>query len=194
MRFDKFTLKAQEVVQTAQQLADKFEHQAIEPEHLIRVILEQTEGVIPSILGKAGANKEKLIKDMDVALDKLPRISGSGLGQVYISPRTKAILDKAFEEAEQMKDEYLSLEHILLAVLEEKEGQAAEILKVSGMSREVVLKALVDIRGGQRITDQNPEEKYQALSRFGRDLTDLARKGKLDPVIGRDEEIRRVGG
>lgn len=192
MRFDKFTLKAQEVVQTAQQLADRFGHQAIEPEHLIRVIIEQTEGVIPSVLGKAGVNKEKLIRETDLALDKLPRISGSGVGQVYISPRTKAILDKAFGEAEQMKDEYLSLEHLLLAVLEEKEGQAADILKASGMSREIVLKALVDIRGGQRITDQNPEDKYQALERFSMDLTAMASKDDLDPVIGRDDEIRRI--
>jgi ATP-dependent Clp protease ATP-binding subunit ClpB len=192
MRFDKLTLKAQETVQNAQQLADQFGHQQVEPEHLVRVILEQKEGVIPPILGKIGANKAQLSKEIDLALDRIPKISGSGAGQVYISPATKGILDKAFTEAEQMKDEYVSLEHILLAILEAKETQAARILAQSNMTRENVLQALVDIRGGQRITDQNPEDKYQALKRYSRDLTAAAEKGSLDPVIGRDEEVRRI--
>jgi ATP-dependent Clp protease ATP-binding subunit ClpB len=122
----------------------------------------------------------------------MPSVTGSGAGQVYLSPRAKAALDKAFEEAEQMKDEYVSLEHILLAILEDKEGKAARIFAAAGVTREAVLNALVEIRGGQRITDQNPEDKYQALERFSRDLTAMASKGSLDPVIGRDDEIRRV--
>ncbi len=192
MRFDKFTLKTQEVIQTSQQLAEKFNHQQIEPEHLVRAILEQTEGVIPSLLGKIGVDQRQLMESFDAALEKIPRVSGSGVGQAYISPRSKAVLDKAFAEAEQMKDEFVSLEHILLAVTGEKEGEAARLLGVAGITRDMILKALVDIRGGQRITDQNPEDKYQALERFSQDLTAIASKGDLDPVIGRDDEIRRI--
>ncbi len=192
MRFDKFTLKTQEVIQTSQQLAERFNHQQIEPEHLVRAILEQTEGVIPSLLGKIGVDQRQLMESFDAALEKIPRVSGSGVGQAYISPRSKAVLDKAFAEAEQMKDEFVSLEHILLAVTGEKEGEAVRLLGVAGITRDMILKALVDIRGGQRITDQNPEDKYQALERFSQDLTAIASKGDLDPVIGRDDEIRRI--
>ena len=192
MRLDKFTLKAQEAIQASQQIAERFGNQQIEPEHIVRAVLEQKEGVIPPLLGKIGANQAQLIEAFEAAIDKLPKVSGAAMGQLYISPRTKNVLDKAFEEAEQMKDEYVSLEHILLAVTEEKEGDAARILAEAGITRDTILKALVDIRGGQRITDQNPEDKYQALERFSKDLTALAAKGELDPVIGRDEEIRRV--
>jgi ATP-dependent Clp protease ATP-binding subunit ClpB len=192
MRFDKFTLKGQENLQIAQQLAERFGHQQIEPEHILRALMEQREGVIPSILGKIGADQQQVIEQLDVALEKIPKISGAGYGQVYISPRSKAVLDKAFEEAEKMKDEYVSLEHILLAIANEGEGEAVRILSASGITRDIVLKALVDIRGGQRITDQSPEDKYQALEKFTRDLTAIASKGDLDPVIGRDDEIRRI--
>jgi ATP-dependent Clp protease ATP-binding subunit ClpB len=192
MRFDKFTLKAQEIIQNSQQLAERLGHQQIEPEHFMRTILEQKDGAIPSILGKIGANQDQLIREFESALERLPKVSGTGYGQVYISPRAKAVLDQAFEEAQQMKDDYVSLEHILLAVSEEKEGEAARILAALGIARDTILNALVDIRGGQRITDQNPEDKYQALERFSRDLTDIASKGDLDPVIGRDDEIRRI--
>jgi ATP-dependent Clp protease ATP-binding subunit ClpB len=192
MRFDKFTLKAQEVIQTSQQLAERFNHQQIEPEHLVIAILEQTEGVIPSLLGKIGVDQRQLMESFEAALEKTPRVSGSGVGQAYISTRSKAVLDKAFTEAEQMKDEFVSLEHILLAVTGEKEGEAERLLVVAGITRDTILKALVGIRGGQRITDQNPEDKYQALERFSQDLTAIASKGDLDPVIGRDDEIRRI--
>ena len=192
MRFDKFTLKGQENLQIAQQLAERFGHQQIEPEHILRALMEQREGVIPSILHKIGADQQQVIEQLDVALEKIPKISGAGYGQVYISPRSKAVLDKAFGEAEKMKDEYVSLEHILLAITDEGEGEAARILSGAGITRDVVLKALVDIRGGQRITDQSPEDKYQALEKFTRDLTAIASKGDLDPVIGRDDEIRRI--
>ncbi len=192
MRFDKFTLKAQEIIQTAQQLAEKFGHQQIEPEHLIRAILEQREGVIPPLLGKIGADQNQLISSFESALENLPKVSGAGYGQAYLSQRAKAVLDKAFSEAEQVKDEFVSLEHILLAVTDETGGEAANILAASGITRDMILKALVDIRGGQRITDQNPEDKYQALERFSMDLTAIASKGDLDPVIGRDDEIRRI--
>lgn len=192
MRLDKLTLKGQEVIQASQQAAERFGHQQIEPEHLLAAILEQKEGAIPPLLGKIGAKADYLKKETTAALEKIPRISGAGYGQAYISPRTKTILDNAFKEAEQMKDEYVSLEHILLAISDEKEGEAGKILNGSGITRDAILKVLVDIRGGQRITDQNPEDKYQALERFGRDLTEIASKGNLDPVIGRDDEIRRI--
>ncbi|MBW1888274.1 MAG: type VI secretion system ATPase TssH, partial [Deltaproteobacteria bacterium] len=171
MRFDKFTLKAQEVIQTSQQMAERFGHQQIEPEHLVRAILEQKEGVIPPLLGKIGADQSQVIQSLEAALEKIPRVSGTGFGQASISLRSKAVLDKAFVEAEQMKDEFVSLEHILLAVTEEKEGDAARLLAAAGITRDMILKALVDIRGGQRITDPNPEDKYQALDRFSSDLT-----------------------
>ncbi len=192
MRFDKFTLKAQEIIQDSQQLAERYGHQQIEPEHLVRAILDQNEGVIPPLLGKIGAEKGQLIRSFEAALEKIPRISGSGMGQAYISPRSKSVLDKAFSEAEQMKDEFVSLEHILLAVTGEKESEASRLLARAGITRETILKALVDIRGGQRITDPNPEDKFQALERFTRDLTAIASKGNLDPVVGRDDEIRRI--
>jgi ATP-dependent Clp protease ATP-binding subunit ClpB len=192
MRFDKFTLKSQEIIQEAQRLAERFGHQQIDPEHLLGALLEQKEGVIPPLLGKIGVNQAQLQKDMESALAKMPSVSGPGAGQAYISPRAKAVLDRSFEEAEQMKDEYVSLEHILLAVIEDREGRVAKALAAAGVTREAVLKALVEIRGAQRITDQNPEDKYQALERFSRDLTAIASKGNLDPVIGRDDEIRRV--
>ena len=192
MRLDKLTLKAQEALKESQQTAERLGHQQIEPEHMLSAIFNQKDGAIPPLLGKVGANQSALSKTAAEALEKLPKISGSGYGQSYISPRLQAVLEQAFKEAEQMKDEYISLEHILLAISEEKEGQAVKILKSSGVTRDTILAALVEIRGGQRITDQNPEDKYQALERFGRDLTAIAAKDKLDPVIGRDDEIRRV--
>ncbi len=191
MQFDKFTLKTQEIIQASQQLAEKYGHQQIEPEHLVRAILDQTEGVIPPLLGKIGAEKGQLIQSFEAALEKIPRVSGSGMAQPYISPRSKSVLDKAFSEAEQMKDQFVSLEHILLAVTEEKEGEASRLLALDGVTRDTILQALVDIRGGQRITDQNPEDKFHALERFTIDLTAVAAKGDLDPVVGRDDEIRR---
>ncbi|MBW1943942.1 MAG: ATP-dependent chaperone ClpB [Deltaproteobacteria bacterium] len=164
----------------------------MEPEHLLRVILDQKDGVVPPLLGKIGANQGQLYSDLERALEKTPKVTGGGVGQVYLSPRTKNLLDRAFQEAEQMKDQFVGLEHILLAALEETDGEAARILKAGGISRDGLLKALMDIRGGQRITDQNPEDKYQALERFSMDLTAMAAKDDLDPVIGRDDEIRRV--
>ena len=192
MRLDKLTLKAQEAIQTSQHLAEKLGHQQIEPEHMLKAIFEQKEGAIPPLLAKIGVNRESMERQAANSLEKIPRVSGSGYGQAYISPRLKAVLEQAFNEAEQMKDEYISLEHILMAISDEKAGEGAKILSAAGITRDSILKALVDIRGGQRITDQNPEDKYQALERFSRDLTAIASKGNLDPVIGRDDEIRRI--
>ena len=149
MRFDKFTLKAQEVIQAAQQLAERFGQQQIEPEHLVRAILEQKEGVIPPLLGKIGADQNQLINSFESFLENLPKISGGGYGQPALSQRAKAVLDKSFIEAEQVKDEFVSLEHILLAVTDEEGGAGADILAAAGITRDMILKALVDIRGGR---------------------------------------------
>jgi len=192
VRFDKFTIKSQELLQGAQELAARLGHQQIEPEHLLKVMMDDTEGIARSIVQKLGSSPESILQQVTEALEKKPKVTGAVSGELYIAPTTKKILDAAFAEAAKMKDEYVSIEHILVAITDEKDTDAARILAGAGVTRESILKVLVDIRGTQRITDQNPEEKYQALKRFGRDLTDLARLNKLDPVIGRDEEIRRV--
>ncbi len=192
MRFDKYTIKAQEALQEAQAVAEKHEHQQVEPEHLLLALLEQSEGIIPQIFQKLGVSLPNLTARVEEALGQIPKVYGGGTGQVYISPRLKKVLDSSFQEAERLKDAYVSTEHMLLAIIEEKGGAAGRILNSQGAGRDDIYKVLMTIRGSQRVTDQSPEEKYQALARYTRDLTDLARKGKLDPVIGRDEEIRRV--
>jgi ATP-dependent Clp protease ATP-binding subunit ClpB len=190
MRYDKFTIKSQEVIQNANDLASRQRNSQIEPEHLLSVMLAETEGIVAAILQKMGIAPGQVARDLTLAVDRLPKVSQST--DVYVSPRTKKILDAAFAEAAKMKDQYVSIEHILLAMCDEKDGEAPRILHRHGINRDAILKVLIDIRGSQRITDPNPEEKYQALDKFSRNLTDLARLGKLDPVIGRDEEIRRI--
>jgi len=192
MRFDKFTIKSQELVQNAQSLASQRNNQQIEPEHLLYSMLTEKEGIAVSMFRKLGVSPDEVVQELALAIDKFPKVSGGGIGDVYISQRTKRVLEAAFAEATKMKDEYVSIEHILLAVSDEKVGEAAKILSRYGIKRDSILKVLMDIRGCQRITDQNPEEKYQALDKFSRDLTNLAQLGKLDPVIGRDDEIRRI--
>ncbi len=190
MRFDKFTIKSQELIQNAQSLAAQHNNQQIEPEHLLSAMLSEPEGIARTMFRKVGVSPEAVAHDVATAIDKLPKVSGTG--EVYLSPRTKSVFEAAFAEANKMKDEYVSTEHILLSIIDEKTGEAARILMQYGIVRDAVLKVLMDIRGSQRITDPNPEEKYQALDKYSRNLTDLARMGKLDPVIGRDEEIRRI--
>ena len=190
MRFDKFTIKSQELIQNAQSLASNNNNQQVEPEHLLSAMLNEQEGIARSILLKLGVSPEGVAQEIAMAIDKLPKVDGAG--DVYISQKTKSVLDAAFTEAAKMKDQYVSIEHILLAISDEKTGEAVKILSRYGIIRDSILKVLMDIRGSQRITDPNPEEKYQALDKFSRDLTDLARLGKLDPVIGRDDEIRRI--
>src|SRR5438309_4160897 len=190
MRLDKFTVKAQEALQAAQALADQRDHQAIEPEHLLTTLLQQHDGVVGPVLAKLGARPEAVQRELGLALDKLPAVQGAS-GQ-YLGERTRQALERAQTEAERLKDEYVSTEHLLLALAQERDGAAGRVLAANGVGPEAIYKALVEVRGTQRVTDQNPEEKYQALQRYSRDLTDLARRGKLDPVIGRDEEIRRV--
>jgi ATP-dependent Clp protease ATP-binding subunit ClpB len=190
MRLEKLTTKSQEALQQAQGLADKRNHQAIDVEHLLFALLGQKDGVVLSLLQKLGVPLGSLTERLQKALDRLPQVTGAA-GQTYITPRLKKVIESAEGEAEALKDEYVSTEHLLLALVQDS-GESGKILKELGTSRDKILSALVGIRGAQRITDPNPEEKYQALEKYGRDLTDLARKGKLDPVIGRDDEIRRV--
>ena len=191
MKLDKFTVKAQDSLQSARAIAEGHGNQQLEPEHLFLSLLQQPEVVVAPILQKLGVDLSVLRDRFENAVEALPRVSGAGQGQVYLSPRLQKILDLSLRSAEQMKDEYVSTEHLLLA-LAQAEGQTGRILGQLGITQDAILKALVDIRGTHRVTDQNPEEKYQALNRFSRDLTDLARSGKLDPVIGRDAEIRRI--
>jgi ATP-dependent Clp protease ATP-binding subunit ClpB len=190
MRLDKLTVKAQEALQAAQSLASERGHQAIEPEHLLHALLAQKDGVVPPILGKLGVRAETLASQVAAAIEKMPQVRG-GSGQ-YVGDRLRATIDRAERHASQMKDEYTSTEHLLLAIAEDGQGEAGRALATSGMTLDAIRRALLEIRGTQRVTDPNPEEKYQALQRYSRDLTDAARRGKLDPVIGRDEEIRRV--
>ncbi len=190
MRFDKFTIKSQELIQNAQTLAGRHGNQQIEPMHLMAAMLDDREGIGGAVVKKLGVSLDAVAREIAGAIEKLPKVSHTG--DTYMSPGTKAVLDASFTEAANMKDEYVSIEHILLAIADEKKGEAARMLGRLGITRDAILKVLMEIRGSQRITDPHPEEKYQALTKFSRDLTDLARLGKLDPVIGRDDEIRRI--
>jgi len=190
MRPEKFTIKTQEALSAAQQEAGSRHHAQMEVEHLLLALLKQEGGVVPELLEKLGSGPGRVQAELEKILARIPTISG--VQEIYLSPLLKRVLDRSLEIATRLRDEYVSSEHILLAVLEEKEGPAVQLLANLGVTPDAVLRALTEIRGSQRITDQNPEEKYQALKRYSRDLTESARRGKLDPVIGRDEEIRRV--
>ncbi|MEW5723038.1 MAG: AAA family ATPase, partial [Thermodesulfobacteriota bacterium] len=190
MRFDKMTLKSQEAVAEAQKIAENRGHQGIEPLHLAKALLEQREGIVRPIIQKLGPQPGALLARLESELNRLPQVQGAG--QSYMGTELRKVFDIALAEAEKMHDEYVSTEHLLLAVLAVSDNPAARVFLDQGVTRDGVFKALVDLRGAQRVTDQNPEDKYQALEKFARDLTDMARQGKLDPVIGRDEEIRRV--
>ncbi len=192
MRFEKFTIKAQEAIQEAQTIAEKYEHQQVEPEHILTALTLQKDGIVIPMLKKLGVDPAAVLKQLEESLTKIPKVYGGGVEQLYISPRSKKMLDQSFKEAERLKDEYVSTEHIFIALADGKSGEASRILSSLGVTKDSLYTVLVSIRGSQRVTDPNPEEKYQALTRYGRDLTDLARKNKLDPVIGRDDEIRRV--
>ena len=192
MRFDKFTLKVQEALQDAQTLAGTLGHQAIEPEHLLASLLQQQDGIAGAILNKLNVSPRKVEQELHIDLKKQPGVEGAGAGQAYLGGRLNKLLDKAMTGALQLKDEYVSAEHVLVAMSEEKEGKTGKILRQNGVTKDNILKVLVDIRGNQRVTDPNPEGKYQALERYAKDFNELARTGKFDPVIGRDEEIRRI--
>lgn len=189
MRFDRFTIRGQEAIQAAIGIAEKNSNQQVEPEHLLMAMLEQKEGVVRPILGKVGVNVAPVLTELQTAIDKLPKVTG---GQQYFSSRTNTIFQDVQKIAERMEDEYTSTEHLLIAIAAEKEGDAGRILRSNGVSSEDVDKVITEMRGGSKITDQNAEENFQALEKYALDLTERARKGKLDPVIGRDEEIRRT--
>ncbi len=192
MQFDKLTHKTQEVLQQAQSDAYGAGHQQITPFHLLRGILSRQDGVVLPVLRKIGVEVEGLRSEVEERLERLPRVSGSGFGQVTLAPETHRLINSAFSVASGMGDEYVSLEHLFLAILDDAQGEAAAVLSRAGVSREGFLAALKEARGSQRITDPDPEDKFQALEKYTRNLTDVARQGKLDPVIGRDDEIRRV--
>src|SRR5688572_15618176 len=191
MRLDKFTIKVQEALQQAQTLADQLGQQEILPEHVLATLIDQEEGIVRPLLQKLGADYRAIRGDIQRELDRLPKVQGAS-GQLYLSGRLRKDLDRAMEEAQRLKDDYVSTEHLLMAFAAEGDGATSRILRAAGVTEERLLQALQDVRGSARVTDQNPEEKYQALERYGRDLTELAKRGKLDPVIGRDDEIRRV--
>lgn len=193
MRFDKFTIKAQEAVQEAQELAESKRQQQILAVHILEVLLTQEQGIVVPLLKKLGINTDAILDKTMAAVNKLPQVSGSGApGQAYVSAELRDTFNLAWEEASKLKDEYVSTEHLLLALAGQRNVLAGRILNEAGVTKESIYTALKEIRGSQRVTDQNPEEKYQALERYSKDLVELARKGKLDPVIGRDDEIRRV--
>jgi ATP-dependent Clp protease ATP-binding subunit ClpB len=190
IRPDKMTLKTQEALAAAQEIAARRGHGAIEPEHLLLSLLDQEGGIVTPILQKVGAHPAHIRAKTEEALNRLPQVSGAP--QIYLSPSLNSILDAAQKEADAMQDSFVSTEHLLLSLAGDRKGAAGRLLADGGVSREAILAALKEVRGDERVTDENPEGKFQALARYGRDLTDLARKGKLDPVIGRDDEIRRV--
>jgi len=192
MNFNKFTIKSQEAVQNAQEIASSYGNQAIEPEHLLAALVQDAGGTVPPIVQKAGANLGYIKIKLNELIDRLPKVSGGSLGQQGMSSTLGRVFERALKEAQDLKDEYVSTEHLLLGLVTNPESPAGRLLQDQGVTKEAVLLVLKEIRGSQRVTDQNPEDKYQALQRYGRDLNELARKGKMDPVIGRDEEIRRV--
>ncbi|HET7103209.1 MAG TPA: ATP-dependent chaperone ClpB [Terracidiphilus sp.] len=191
IRWEKLTVKSQQAVQEAQQRAVDLGNPEMQPVHVLQALLEDREGVIPAVLEKIGVPTERLKSELHGIEEKLPRVAGAA-AQPGMSQALSKVMDQAFREAENFKDEYVSTEHLLLGVAHQKGDAAREALVSHGATHEAILQALTSVRGAQRVTDQNPEGKFQALEKYAKDLTELARRGKLDPVIGRDEEIRRV--
>ncbi len=192
MQFDKLTVKSQEAITAAQQLAANNNHQEIGVAHLVKAILEQPEGVVVPVLQKVGLEPSRVLTEINRLIDAIPQVSGSGAGQAYLSTELKQIVDKSFATASKMKDDFVSQEHLFLTIIQDRKSATSKTLKQLGIDEKSFLTALTTIRGSQRVTDQYPEDKYQALEKYARNLTDVARQGKLDPVIGRDEEIRRI--
>jgi ATP-dependent Clp protease ATP-binding subunit ClpB len=190
LRFDKMTVKAQEALQQAQEIAGSHQNQAVEPIHLLAALVQQADGVVPPLLARLGIRGELLTQDIEREIERLPKVQG--FAQQHLSRALNDVLERSFDEATKFKDEYVSTEHLFLAIAGEDRDPAGRLLKKHGASHETILQALASLRGSQRVTSQNPEATYAALEKYARDLTDLARRSKLDPVIGRDEEIRRV--
>jgi len=191
INFNKLTIKSQEALQNAQEIASSYSNQTIEPEHLFAALIQDKEGIVISTLMKLGVNKDYIQIKAGELLEKLPKVTGAGSAQSY-SRETTDVLENAFKEAGVLKDEYVSTEHILLALTESKRSAVADLLKSQKVTKNEVLKALKEVRGSNRVSGQNPEDTYQALLKYGKNLNELAAKGKLDPVIGREDEIRRV--
>src|SRR3954469_8869796 len=192
MQLDRLTIKSQEALTEAQRIAQGLSHQEVDGEHLLLALIGQSESLIPDLLEKIGVPPAKLKPDIERELARRHKVQGTSSADLFLSKSLKKALDAAQKEASSLKDDYISTEHLLLGLLDEAESSLQRILKTYGLTRDVVLRALADLRGNQRVTDANPEDKFQALEKYGRDLTALARQGKIDPVIGRDDEIRRV--
>ena len=189
--FSKFTVKAQETIQNSLDIAQNFNNQILEPEHLLASLVEEKAGLTETLFQKAGANLNKIRIEIVALLERLPKVTGAAFSNLQMSNASTQLLNDAVSEAQKIKDEYVSTEHLIIALVNNP-GNAGQLLKDNGISYSTLLKALKEVRGSQRVTSQNAEETYQSLKKFGRNLNDLARAGKLDPVIGRDEEIRRV--
>jgi ATP-dependent Clp protease ATP-binding subunit ClpB len=192
MQLDRLTIKSQEALQEAQRLAQSYSHQEVDGEHLLLAMLGQSESLIPELLQKIGVSPSKLKPDLEKELARRHKVQGTSGADLFLSSSLKKTLDAALAEAGKLKDEYISTEHLLLGLLDHGDSSLKKIFQAHGIKRDLVLRALADLRGNQRVTDPNPEDKFQALEKYGRDLTAMARQGKIDPVVGRDEEIRRV--
>ena len=192
IRWDKLTVKAQEAMQRANDLASEHGNPELQPVHILTALVEDHEGIVAPVLERVGASPAAVQTAAMGEINKLPKVSGSGATQAHLSDTSSKMLDDAFKQAANFKDEYVSTEHLLLAISKLKRDPAQEILARLGATYDNILRALTTVRGNQQVTDQNPEAKYQALERYAKDLTELARQGKLVPVIGRDEEVRRV--
>jgi len=190
--FNKLTTKSQEALQSATEIASNYSNQLIEPEHLFAALAQDAGNIVPSILQKLGINKDYIQIKIGELLEKLPKVTGSGFGNQGISKDLTQVLEMAAKEAENLKDEYVSTEHLLLGLADYKKSSVSSLLSDNGVSKNDILKALKEIRGSQKVTGQNPEDTYQSLQKYGKNLNELAQRGKLDPVIGREEEIRRV--
>ncbi|MGB9432881.1 MAG: Clp protease N-terminal domain-containing protein, partial [Candidatus Acidiferrum sp.] len=182
LRFDKMTVKAQEALQQAQEIASRHENQSVEPIHLLQALVEQQDGVVPSLLARLGIRAEMLAQDNEREIGRLPKVQG--FAQQHLGRALNDVLESSFDEATKFKDEYVSTEHLFLAIAGADRDPAGKLLKKHGASHEAILQALAGVRGSQRVTSQNPETTYAALEKYARDLTDLARRSKLDPVIG----------
>jgi len=191
INFNKFTIKAQEAMQAANEIAASFANQQIDSPHILAAIIQDSDSLASSIIKKITGSTDNIRVKTSALIDKLPKVSGTTTANVYLSGGLQTVFDNAFKEAGHLKDEFLSIEHILLA-LSEEQGETGKLLRSQGVTKDNILNALKDIRGSQRVTSQDPEETYQALKKYGRDLNQLAKQGKLDPVIGREDEIRRV--
>ncbi|MCL4234393.1 MAG: type VI secretion system ATPase TssH, partial [Deltaproteobacteria bacterium] len=191
MRTDKFTLKTQEALAAAASIAKNRRHQAVDVDHLLLAIIEQEGGIVGSILERLGAHREVIAKEVESKLAAIPTVAGAGV-ESYMTPQLGSLLELAQVEADRMRDEYVSTEHLLIAAAGMEGTRVHATLKAHNVTPDAIYRVLTAIRGSQRVTDANPEDKYEALKRYATDFTEAARKGKLDPVIGRDEEIRRV--